>query len=111
MAGNIPEDLYNAKIQGLNNEVVATESQLKKLQEKHINNESTLELTKKKFLTASVAKKEFLERDDVIKRKVLGNVLWNLTIENKDLASYKLKDPYQRMAEVSKNCSFAELSG
>jgi len=42
---------------------------------------------------------------------VLGNILWNLTIENKTLASFKLKDPYQRMAEVSKNCSFAELSG
>ncbi len=111
LAGNIPEDLYNAKIQALNNEVVAAESQLKKLQQKHINIESTLELTRKKFLSASVAKKEFLEQDNIKKRKVLGNVLWNLTIENKDLASYKLKDPYQRMAEVSKNCTFAELSG
>lgn len=111
LAGSVSEDLYNAKIQALNNEVTATESQLKKLQQKHFNSESTLELTKNKFLTASRAKKEFEQRDDLRKRNVLGNILWNLTIENKNLASFKLKDPYQDMAEVSKNCSFAELSG
>lgn len=111
LASNISEDLYNAKIQALNNEVTATENQLKKLQQKHFNSETTLELTKNKFLTASRAKKEFEQRDDLRKRNVLGNILWNLTIENKNLASFKLKDPYQDMAEVSKNCSFAELSG
>ncbi|PIT87158.1 MAG: hypothetical protein COU31_04325 [Candidatus Magasanikbacteria bacterium CG10_big_fil_rev_8_21_14_0_10_40_10] len=98
-------------MQNLNNEITTLEMQLKKLNGKSENEESTLELCKKHFLTAIKAKKEFENAHDCKKRGVLKKVLLNLFIQGKDLASFKLKDPYQSMIEVSKNCSFVELSG
>jgi site-specific DNA recombinase len=95
--GSTPEAVYKSKIQDISNEITAVEEQVKKMKEKQTGENSTLELTKEYFLTASRAKKDFLSKDDFGKRKVAEKLLWNLTIENKNLASYKLKEPYQMM--------------
>lgn len=111
LVGNIAEDLYNAKIQALNNEVTATGAQLATLQTKHARSEVTLEQTKDKFLTACRAKKEFLQRDDLRKRKVLGNILWNVTIQDKNLASFKLKNPLPTNGRGLQKLLFCRIVG
>ena len=98
-------------MQNLNNEITTLEMQLKKLNGKSENEESTLELCKKHFLTAIKAKKEFENSHDCKKRGVLKKVLLNLLIEGKNLANFTLKEPYQMMSRAPKNASFAELSG
>lgn len=95
-----PEVVYKSKIKVITNEITDLETEIKKLEEKRKREYSTLELTKEFFLTASKAKKEFLEKDDAGKRTVSEKLLWNLTIENKILASYKLKEPYQFMVKA-----------
>lgn len=105
----VTEDIYNAKIQVLNNEVVATEMQIKNLEQDHDKTKITLELTKNKFLTAIRAKKEFLAGGSLTKRATMEKVLSNLTIENKILATWKLKEPYQIMAMAPKNGDFQTM--
>jgi site-specific DNA recombinase len=95
--GLTPEAVYKSKIQAISNEITETEEQIKKMEEKKTREYSTLELTKEYFLTASRAKKEFLKKDDSGKREVVKKLLWNLSIEDKNLASYKLKEPYHFM--------------
>ncbi len=95
--GSTPETVYKPLVQSLGNEIVATRQQIKKMEEKQTGETNTLELTKEYFLTASRAKKEFLSKDDVGKRTIVEKLLWNLTIENKILATYKLKEPFQYM--------------
>lgn len=102
LAGFVTEDIYNAKIQGLNNEVVSTEQQIKNFQTKEIQGDTTLELTKNIFFTANRAKKEFVDAGDLTKRAKLEKLLLNLTIHNKELASFKLKEPYQMLVEAPK---------
>lgn len=58
-----------------------------------------MELIKEYFLTASKAKK-ILQKGESGKRTVAEKLLWNLTIENKILASWKLKEPYQFMVKA-----------
>lgn len=93
----------------MGNDIVELEAQIKKLQAQETRESTTLELTKEYFLTASRAKKEFLSKDDFGKRKVVENLLWNLTIENKNLASYKLKEPYQMMVRAPQVRDFSAM--
>ena len=79
--------IYNAKIQALNNEVVATELQLKNLEQGNIKSESTLELTKETFLIACRAKKEFLNANNEKRCKALEKLLSNLVVKDKEMAS------------------------
>ncbi len=111
LSGIISETVHNAKMQNLNNEITTLEMQIKKLSGKSENEESTLELCKKHFLTAIKAKKEFENAHDCKKRGVLKKVLLNLFIQGKDLANFTLKEPYQMMSRVPKNASFAIMSG
>jgi site-specific DNA recombinase len=102
--GSTPEALYKSKIQAIGNDIVNLEEQIKKLRVQETKESSTLELTKEYFLTASRAKKEFLKKDDTGKREVVEKILWNLSIKDKDLASYKLKEPYHFMVGALQNC-------
>lgn len=95
--GSTPEALYKSKIQAMGNDIVNLEEQIKKLKAQELREFATLELTKEYFLTASRAKKEFLEKDDSGKREVVKKILWNLSIQDKNLATYKLKEPYHFM--------------
>ena len=109
LAGFITEAVHNEKMQKLNQEITATEMQIKNFDKKKVNDESTLELCKNTFLTAIKAKKEFERSKDCKKRSVLEKVLLNLFIQGRDLAKFKLKEPYQMMSRTPKNSRFGEL--
>jgi len=105
----ITNDIYEAKMKELNNEITTFETQLKKIGNNPDDGFSTLEQTKKVFLTANKAKKDFLNVDDNGKRKLLENLIWNLTIENRELAQVSYKMPYQVLANSPKNISFLKM--
>jgi hypothetical protein len=69
----------------------------------------TLEPTKKVFLEASRAKKEFLDADDYKKREIITNLLWNLSIKNKKVAQMSFKSPYNVLARTPKSATISEL--
>ncbi|PIT88831.1 MAG: hypothetical protein COU29_00370 [Candidatus Magasanikbacteria bacterium CG10_big_fil_rev_8_21_14_0_10_36_32] len=107
--GLTPEDVYKAKMEGLKRCQVETEMQLKQTETNKDNHCDTLELTKQVFLFPNLAKKEFLNKDNFGKRKIIENLLWNLNIENQNLATYKLKEPFQIMAGAPKTHSFNDM--
>ncbi|MFA6428691.1 MAG: recombinase family protein [Candidatus Buchananbacteria bacterium] len=112
LAELIPEEVYKQKLQALNNEQVATEAQLKSLdQEAGKVGVSTLERIKEVFLTANKAKKEFLTGNDYQKGWLIKILLWNLKLENKNLAEVKYKNPYQLLADSPKKLSILQMQG
>jgi len=106
LAELITDEVYSVKIKELNNQEIALKQQLQKISKNSNNGYDTLELTKKVFLTASRAKKEFLEAENDKKRKVLEKLLWNLEIEDKKIAQVSYKMPYETLAKVPKNGDF-----
>ena len=107
----ITNDVYEAKMKELNNEMTTLETQLKKIRNNSDNGFSTLEQTKKVFLEATRAKKDFVNADDNRKRNILEKLLWNLTIESRELAEVSYRMPYQVLANTPKNCDFLTLLG
>lgn len=105
----ITDEVYKSKMAELNNEAIALETQLKKLGGVSSDPFSTLEQTKKVFLEAARAKKDFLSSNPTEKRKVVENLLWNLTIENRELAQVSYKQPYQVLANSPKNLDIFQM--
>ena len=101
LAEQIAQELYDQKTLNLHNDRISTLKQINELKTKHPA--STLEPTKEVFLRGNRAKKEFLEANDERKRLVLESLLWNLSLQNKKVASIKLKSPYHILAKAPKN--------
>lgn len=111
LAELITDEVYGAKTKELNNQKIALEQQLKKISKTFNNGYDTLELTKEVFLTANRAKKEFLNADNDKKRKVLEKLLWNLKIEDKEIAYASYKMPYEVLKKSPKNGDFLDMLG
>lgn len=107
----IEQSLYESKLKELDNNKTVLESQIRNSNLKNINNENTLEQIKNVFLTASRAKKDFLERDPYQKRELLEILLWNIEIENEKIAHSRFKEPYNILANTPKNCDFSTMLG
>jgi site-specific DNA recombinase len=111
LAELITDDVYSVKIKELNNQEIALKQQLQKIEKSNNRGFDTLEQTKEVFLTANRAKKEFLKANDEQKRKVLEKLLWNLEIENREIAYASYKMPYEAMKKSPKNGDFSEMLG
>jgi len=107
IAQQISKELYDQKILELQNERILLNKQLKELE--YQNPVSILEPTKKVFLQASRAKKEFLKGNDLKKREILENLCWNLFIKGKKIHNVRLKSPYDIMVKTPKNADFSTL--
>lgn len=107
LSGSLNKEIYEAKMKDLENEKITLEAQLKNVSSNQIEN--TLELTKKVFLIANEARKSYLNNSSEKKREIIEELLWNLALQNKKVASYQLKMPYQRMLEISKPTTFNEM--
>jgi hypothetical protein len=68
-----------------------------------------LEPTKKVFLQASRATKEFLDGDDVKKREVIETILWNFSMKGGNMAQHEFKSPYSILSKVPQNADFQLL--
>ena len=107
LADQISKELYDEKVLEIQNERVSLNRQIEELQQREPS--ATLEPTKKVFLQASRAKKEFLEKDENEKKEILENLLWNLSLENGNVAQIKYKSPYDIIAKTPKNADFQTL--
>ncbi len=68
----------------------------------------TLELTKKTFLQACSASLDYLNADGLKQFEMLKKLLWNLSVKDKNVQCFKLKQPYQLMAEAPKNMNLEQ---
>ena len=101
LADQIPQSLYEAKILQISNERIALEQQIK-IASQAGNISTTLEPIKNVFLQASRAKKEFMEATDEQKRKILENLLWNLSVKDRNIHTYQFKSPFGVIAKTPK---------
>ncbi len=109
LAQQISKELYDAKILALYNDRISLDKQIQDTKAKQPL--CVLEPTKKVFLEASRAKKEFLAGDDFKKRNILENLCWNLSIKEKNIHTVSLKSPFDIMFKADKNTSFTTLCG
>ncbi len=107
----ITDEVYGAKTKELNNQEIALKQQLQKISKTFNNGYDTLELTKNVFLEANRAKNDFLNADNDKKRKVLEKLLWNLEIQDKEIAQVSYKMPYEALKNHPKNGDFSNLLG
>lgn len=109
LAKQISKELYDGKIQALRNEKTLIEKQIQETKSKQPVN--VLEPTKKVFLEANRAKKEFLDGDDCKKRNILENLCWNLSIKERNIHAVSLKSPFDIMWKTPKNADFKTMCG
>lgn len=103
----ITKELYDSKTLELHNERISLSAQIQELKMKQPS--STLEPTKKLFLQANKAQKDFLAGDDTKKKEVVEKLLWNVSIENKNIVTVKYKSVFEVLAKTPKNASFSEM--
>jgi hypothetical protein len=104
LAQQISKELYDQKVLEIINDRVIIKKQIEETEKRQPA--STLEQTKKVFLDASVSAKEFLEGDDVKKRNIIENLLWNISIKDKNIVNYQFKSPFDIIAKAPKNANF-----
>jgi DNA invertase Pin-like site-specific DNA recombinase len=107
LAEQITKELYDSKMLALHNERISITKQIKETETKQPA--LLLEPTKKVFLEASRARKEFLSGDDSKKRNILENLCWNLSLKEKNIHTVSLKSPYDIMAKTPKNSDLRTL--
>lgn len=100
LAEMLSKDVYEAKMGELNSEEVGLQAELARLGNQTLNGKNTLELARDIILKANLAKKEYEEAKEFEKRNYLKKVLWNLSWRDGEVANFKLKKPYQIMAEA-----------
>ena len=107
--GRVPQSLYEEKMLKIGNERTILEQQIKQASQKTLGAEFTLEPIKNVFLEGSRAKKEFLDADDVKKKKILEKVLWNLSVKDKNIVDYQFKSEFAVLAKSPKKGDLATL--
>lgn len=107
LAEQTTQELYNKKSAELKHERIDLQNQIKTLEMGQPA--FTLEPTKQVFLQGSRATKEFLESGEEKKRAIVEKLLWNLSIENGEIAQIQYKSPYHILAKTPKNASNSML--
>ena len=60
-------------------------------------------------MQANTAKKEFLAAGDAKKRMIVSELLWNLSLESREVASIQYKTPFDVIAKAPKKGNLNEL--
>ncbi len=108
----IEKQIYDDKNKMLNNEEVETKKELSELKGKiGQKGKATLERIKEMFLYPIQKEKSFLDIKDEKKEKVIKTLLWNAQFENKKIAYFNFKEPYNALAKVSNKSDFSNLLG
>ncbi|MDD3487459.1 MAG: recombinase family protein [Candidatus Moranbacteria bacterium] len=108
--GKYTQEATEAKLEALNKESADVRQQLKELEKQSPETaERTLEQIKKVFLEPYSLEKDFLEGNDEKKRQALQKLLLNAQIENRNLACFKLKQPYQALQKVEDKADFRQM--
>ncbi len=96
--GSLPKDRYEARILDLNNQETDLRNQLNQIEKNlHDNSSDTIGQTKKAFLTAIYAEKDFLCGDDFKKKELAEILLSDIKPKDQKVQSIQFKPVYQRM--------------
>lgn len=110
LTGKYTQSTIETKLEASSKETADIKQQLKDLEKQSpATTTRTLEQTKKVFLDAYLQEKDFIESNNFKKHKVLEKLLLNATIENQEMASYKLKQPYQILEKVDDKADFSQM--
>ena len=107
LAEQISKDLYQEKVNDIKKERIDLVRQLSEA--KQDSDLLTLEPIKNTFLMANRAKSDFLKAPDKEKRMIVEKLLWNLSIEDKNVAQTKFKSAFEVMAKAPKNGTFSQM--
>ncbi len=107
--GKIQETAYDKKNKQFGKEKADLETQIRKIKTKLKKESSTLELKKKLFLRACSAKKDFLQAQKKEKTETLQKLLWNVSIQNQQMANVSFKPVYQELANEPNLHDFNKL--
>ena len=107
LAEQITQELYKEKVNDIKKERIDLNRQL--IEAKQSSALLTLEPIKEAFLTANRAKSDFLKAPDEEKRVIIEKLLWNLWIEDKNVAKTKLKPVFEVMANAPKNGDISQM--
>lgn len=105
----ISKELYEKKVSAIQHERIELNKQLRAAE--NGRGLDTLEPTKKVFIEANKAQKDFIEAGEEKKRIIVEKLLWNLSIENQTVASVQYKSEYFPIAKADKNASIFQLLG
>ena len=112
LSGKYPESTIEAKLEAIHKETVDIQGQLKRLDENSPEKEMrTLEQVKNIFLSPYLAEKDFLLGDELKQHSALEKLLLNASFQQKKMALYKLKQPYQILAAVPNKADFSLMRG
>ena len=107
LAEQISKDLYQEKVNDIKKERIDLLRQLSEA--KHDSDLLTLEPIKETFLMANKAKNDFLKAPDAEKRVIVEKLLWNLSIQDKNVVQTKFKPAIETMANAPKNGTFSQM--
>jgi DNA invertase Pin-like site-specific DNA recombinase len=109
LAEQISKELYDQRVLELYNNRVSLKKQINELQKKRPA--FTLEPVKNVFIQGSKSRKEFLDGDNIQKREIVKNLLWNLSIKDKNIVNIQYKNVFEILAKAPKNRPILELLG
>ncbi|MEI7765721.1 MAG: recombinase family protein [bacterium] len=103
---SISKESYETKSTLFENQKLILQKQISETEYKIQTAVSTLEPTKKLFLDCVIWAKEFLTLPPDRKQNIAHEVLWNLSMKDKNILDYQLKSPYSAIAKVPKSANF-----
>lgn len=104
--GSVSKEIYDQKNLLIENQKVALKKQITEVENKSKASVSTLEPTKKLFLDCISWANEFLNLPPEKKQNIAHELLWNLSMKDKNILSYQLKSPYSSIANLAENAVF-----
>jgi hypothetical protein len=105
---SIPKTSYEEKSILLENQLLILQKQISETEYKINSAVSTLEPTKKLFLDCNIWAKEFLTIAPQEKQNFVHEVLWNLSMKDKNILNPQFRSPFLAIANLPKNASFSD---
>lgn len=107
--GDIDEDLYQQKLQDIENNRVNLVKQIEEMKQNTADPLATIELTYSRFKQGYTMAESYREASPEEKRVKLSEVLSNSTLNNRNMAKIIFKSPYDILARTPENASFSQL--
>lgn len=101
------KDLYEAKMLEVSNRRIELEQQVSESGGSRAR--ATFEQVQKVFLDSNRAANKFRSSSPEEKREILGIVLSNAKVQDKNIAQFQFKSPFDILAKTSKNVDFAGM--
>ncbi len=100
---SVSKEVHEEKSRLIENQKVLLQKQIAEMEQKMTKAVSTLEPTKKLFLDCITWANEFLNLPPEEKQNIAHEVLWNLSMNDKNIVSFQMKSPYSTIANLPEN--------